>query len=436
MDGGVKADLTHLRDRKTQRFVRQRPWKTTRQQCSQKTTVPVNLLRAWSSPLVDGERGLYAYRSMRPKMIRSTYVGREVIDATMESSQSTLSETPMAFASLPLALSAFELRFGKARMVAAMTGIVGSMTGGVNMELFRSVSDSAVVKTLSTTISNLSCGWISGLLVSGLLNPWDRALYLSLTNNRHFLDLRNFRNPYHGLPQTIVQRSLSTGLYFPLEDSFLSIFNQRADVKNANLRNVLAGNLAGIATGLILNPLSYVKYQCWGRNNYSFLSQARLLRRNGGLAVFMRGARATCSRDAVFGAVYSLLRNLDFPSSSSAVDQQGLNSTALNDGQRTIGRKNKPFLQDLCSAAIGTILSSPLNYFRNIQYHELSNSTCPTMRQIYKNLLGEVYQENGMINKLKIIQHRFRIGWGTMRVAVGMATASKIYSLCHKDITM
>lgn len=47
------------------------------------------------------------------------------------------------------------------------------------------------------------------------LNPYDRALYLSVVNRRPFLIAANFKRPYMGIGQTLVQRALSTGPKLP-----------------------------------------------------------------------------------------------------------------------------------------------------------------------------------------------------------------------------
>lgn len=255
--------------------------------------------------------------------------------------------------------------------------------------------------------SNIGCGFLSGGIVTGVLNPYDRALFLSLMHKRPFIHKQNFKNPYHGISQTLIQRSLSTGLYFPLEDYFLRKTESHFSREQNNLRLLIAGNLAGVLNGLVLNPLSYIKYQCWGRNNYSFFSQASLMYKNAGPFVFLRGTLATCLRDGLFGATYSYTRN--------------------------INEKEKGFKRDVLAAALGTIISSPLNYFRNIQFHKNTLKTCPTMRNIFQRLCYEIRQEKSIIEKLKVIQHRLRIGWGTLRVAIGMGFGSKLYSLCHKE---
>lgn len=233
-------------------------------------------------------------------------------------------------------------------------------------------------------------------------------------HKRHFLNWKNFQNPYHGVTQTLVQRSLSTGLYFPLEDIFIHLLSSR--MKDFSLTDnrvhILSGNFAGLINGLFLNPLSYIKYQCWGRNNASFFNQATQMYLNGGPTVFFRGTVATCFRDAIFGASYAFLRNFQFYPASASVSS------------------DKSIFQDMAAAGIGTILSSPLNYIRNIQFHRHSAKQCPTMRIVILKLGFELYREKTYFKRLKMLQHRFRIGWGTLRVAVGMGLGAKLYSLC------
>ena len=91
----------------------------------------------------------------------------------------------------------------------------------------------------------------------------DRALYLTIKEDRKFLDLRNFKQPYHGLLQTLVQRTVSAGIYFPLEDIFREYIiekrNQRGSTISDQWIYLVSGNLAGAVSGLLLNPLAAVK---------------------------------------------------------------------------------------------------------------------------------------------------------------------------------
>ena len=67
---------------------------------------------------------------------------------------------------------------------------------------------------------NIASGMCTGVTIAGLFHPWDRALFLSVTNNRPFLYEKmnsrfvteNFVQPYHGFAQTIIARTISNSL--------------------------------------------------------------------------------------------------------------------------------------------------------------------------------------------------------------------------------
>jgi len=109
----------------------------------------------------------------------------------------------------------------------------------------------------------LNCGILSGLAQAAVFNPWDRALYLSVMYHRPFLRSENFVNPMAGVMQTIMQRAISSGLYFPLEDIFTQSINSRVkdpqDPNHQRTVRFVAGLLAGSVNGLLMNPFSSVK---------------------------------------------------------------------------------------------------------------------------------------------------------------------------------
>lgn len=131
------------------------------------------------------------------------------------------------------------------------------------------MSESKSVHKSSSYVRNaklLNCGIISGLIQAGVFNPWDRALYLSVMHHRPFLRAENFVNPMAGVMQTITQRAISSGLYFPLEDIFSELISKHYNQPdNAGMQRTIrfvAGLLAGLTNGIILNPFSSVKVCC------------------------------------------------------------------------------------------------------------------------------------------------------------------------------
>ena len=80
-----------------------------------------------------------------------------------------------------------------------------------------STSNNVTAPVIKSHAISLISGFSSGLIVALALNPWDKALYLSVIHHRSFLDLRNFHEPFQGVRQSLFQRAVSHGLYFPLE---------------------------------------------------------------------------------------------------------------------------------------------------------------------------------------------------------------------------
>lgn len=107
----------------------------------------------------------------------------------------------------------------------------------------------------------LNCGFISGLLQAFLFNPWDRALYLSVKNETPFLRMENFAQPMAGVMQTVVQRAMSSGLYFPLEQITAEALHTETELNQSkkSWKLFIAGTIAGALNGIIMNPFTRIK---------------------------------------------------------------------------------------------------------------------------------------------------------------------------------
>ncbi|CAE7222526.1 unnamed protein product [Symbiodinium sp. CCMP2592] len=167
----------------------------------------------------------------------------------------------------------------------------------------------------------------------------DRALYLAIVNGRPFFSRANWREPYRGITQTLTQRSLSTGIYFPLEELCVRATGSQA----------LGGQAGGVLCGVLLNPLSYVKYQMWKEDDVrrSFNQTAMRMLRKVGPKVFLRGIISTAFRDGTFGLCFSLRK---FFQGSGPEPRR---SQSAHD-----------FCVAVLFAAAGTTLSAPFNYIR------------------------------------------------------------------------
>lgn len=252
----------------------------------------------------------------------------------------------------------------------------------------------------------LECGALAGLVVTAALNPWDRGVYLAIINQRPFLSRSNFKDPYRGLTQTLFSRALSSGLYFPLEDYFASITGSVA----------LGGQVAGITIGAILNPFSLIKYQTWGADEQRpFLKQATHMYRKAGVFVFTRGLVATAMRDSLFGVVFATRRY--FPADDGATR----------------------FVVSALAAGAAATISSPFNFVRNYVYAQCPGTHleclgCRTTfaHRMLGDLVRNVKSQTTYPSAFRYLLMRLAIGWGTLRVAVGMALTDQCYILCVK----
>jgi hypothetical protein len=90
---------------------------------------------------------------------------------------------------------------------------------------------------------------------------------------------------------------------------------------------------------------------------------------------------------------------------------------------------NKFFVNGL-SGFVATLLSSPLNYVRNMHY-----ATPPSVKHrpalvILAELWANTLLEQSRWSQLKYLQQQLRVGWGTARVACGMALGAQLYDQC------
>lgn len=269
------------------------------------------------------------------------------------------------------------------------------------------------------TSKALACGLGAGVVQAGLLNPFDRALYLSVKERRAFLHAENFTRPYQGFLQSVGGRALSGGLFFPLESIFQSIYNRsgggnirsgRYRDDNVALTNFLVGSAAGSVNAIILNPLSAIKYRMWGKEEKErgMIQEAKYMWQRGGASPFFHGLVPTFWRDVVFGSTYTFLR------------------FQLKDSEYT-GGEQAQWASNMGAAALATVISGPFNLARNVQFATGSTEARPSISDVIINLFAKAAEKESMLEQLKYLQNRLRVGWGTFRVAAGMALGQQVY---------
>lgn len=274
----------------------------------------------------------------------------------------------------------------------------------------------AAAEPSATTL--LASGFAAGVSVTGLLNPYDRALFLSVSKRRPFLHASNWRNPYQGLMQSIVSRAISTGSWFPLERLASSTLRSLPATEELapSAQAAMAGQAAGVANALLLSPMSMVKYQTWGlpEDKRSFYATAREIRRTAGASAFFRGLPATVWRDCVFGAAFGWMRSQ-------------LRGRLQEPSDATGGALR--FGADVVAAGSATALSSPFNFARNMQFAQPLDQRPTSTLQALRALRLEVAAQPTAAAAVRFLAVRLNIGWGTLRVAGGMALTARCFDL-------
>ncbi len=85
------------------------------------------------------------------------------------------------------------------------------------------------------------------------------------------------------------------------------------------------------------------------------------------------------------------------------------------------------------AACTATILSSPWNYVRNVHYATPPGIPAASFYSIITDLFLLSRKEATLYKRSAFILKRFRIGWGTARVGVGMAFGSELYYYCSQS---
>lgn len=281
----------------------------------------------------------------------------------------------------------------------------------------------------SSASSYVVCGLLSGGFQSVLFNPWDRALYLSVLHKRPFLVRDNFRHPYSGAMQALATRSLTHGLYFTFETLFVQLIKESRLVKSLskngqrleNISAALGGQAAGMLSGIAFHPLSYIKYQCWKQHETVSQVISTLLKskESVGRALY-HGGLCTIYRDVIFCGVFSFLRHNHklysiFDNFLSEITREPAHGTAF-------------ILVNFVAAGGGVVLSSPLNYARELKL-TYSVRSAPSVSTLLRNLVKECWGDK-FVPDLHKLQQRLRLGWGSLRVACGMTVGAFVFDNC------
>jgi hypothetical protein len=113
--------------------------------------------------------------------------------------------------------------------------------------------------------------------------------------------------------------------------------------------------------------------------------------------------------DAAFGAVFGYSR-------------EKLRRLAADRSESNAGPAR--FVADACAAALATAASAPFNYARNVQFSQPVTEPALGTSAALAALKRETLAHAPPLERVAFLQRRLNVGWGTLRVACGMAIAS------------
>ena len=146
--------------------------------------------------------------------------------------------------------------------------------------------------------------------------------------------------------------------------------------------------------------------------------------KKGGWRPFFVGITATIGRDVVFGGTYAFLRH--------DLHQRWYLPLALAKGIPLDSAEDRwaHFKCNVIAACVATILSSPLNYVRTIHYTTPPDVSPLSISTTLKHLYVDVKEKATFSKQVQFLVLRLAVGWGTARVAAGMAIGSEFYYYC------
>jgi hypothetical protein len=258
--------------------------------------------------------------------------------------------------------------------------------------------------------NNVLAGFASGTAQSIIGHPYDRALFLALTNHRPFFDKLNWQKPFHAITSSVMLRSITAGSYFGFQ-GMLSPLKESLQEEgfSEDTARIIHGLTAGSLNGSLTNPLTYTRYFAWQNDNPSFTHNASKLYQAGGINIFSRGVMSGLVRDLKFGAVYEYAR----PKLKSMLNANG--------------SKSKEFTANMMAASAAILLASPYNYMRNIMYKSDPTRPPPSIKEATKSLFFHAKADSASpLAFILRLQNALQIGPGIVRFAFGMALGQMV----------
>lgn len=235
-------------------------------------------------------------------------------------------------------------------------------------------------------------GIITGVLSSVVFNPCEKALYLQIMNNKHFLDkklwfpyksfTKNLTYLYNGSCISITNKIISSGIYFTLLDK-LKNMSKHVSSTHEN-QKLITSSILGVLTGITTNPLNIIKHYSWVNNNTNVRNCIVKIYKSKKCYGFTYGLSYVILRDVIFNYCYI-----------------------------SYNKKNELLYNMFVNASILTLVS-PLNYIKNYKYYNVTLSKNDNSLDIMKKLFHNLKTKNNMKCKCVYLCNQLLIGYGTI----------------------
>jgi len=247
----------------------------------------------------------------------------------------------------------------------------------------------------------IATGLITGIASTIVFNPMDKALYQMTKDQTSIFNPNIWKNPYQGVSQALFGRIMGYGFFFTVND----VYNQ-----NFGFGQITSSVLTGMTIPIFTNPLNVIKMNNWNHivskteKCPKLLDLAIEIKKKYGYGEFYKGMIYTVSRDVLFSSAFYYLSNNY--------------------------NKKKSFLNDALFGSVATIIVSPVNYFRNRLYFDFDKKI--TLKYMVKETMAETKQKQTVAKQISfLLFSKFNIGYGSLRVGLGMAMSKKLYDLLN-----
>ena len=254
-------------------------------------------------------------------------------------------------------------------------------------------------RSVDGILQAVGAGFTSGLVISVFMNPYDRALYLALKERRPFLRKENFRKPYkgHSRPCSSVCSAASTSCWRTSVDRPSLTLHRCGAGQDA-----LAGQSAGIATGFA-SPLAFVSTDLGQRRAVALENHGQIPRSFPGFSYFRGSLDPPQGHDIRWslatGRRWFTVSDpaLKFCPTRQRLRRRCFESFQLRAGHAVRRRREEP------DASLDLAAPRPLS----------GEARDPSAGDLRPQLLH--------------LQSRLQIGWGTLRVTLGMSLSAAMY---------